>query len=344
MVSKMSSLAQKRVVVPVSSVGSPFSSGPVGHAHLEGLEPVVPVALDLDLDALGERVDHGDADAVQAAGDLVAAATELAAGVQHGEHDRDRGELLARRDVDRDAATVVGDLDAAVGEDRHLDAVAVAGQRLVDGVVHDLPHQVVQAALAGGADVHARALAHRLEALEDLDRAGVVGAGLDRVALENAGRDHVRERGAGPGWLDWSAATAAGLGRTLRRWSRRPRSSSSAVRPRARSARTGVLATQWPPHGWVGDQCSVYPSAPHNHVCCPGFGGIRPENRLSEARNRPGQPVLGGRPSPHTAVGAFRAFWAPPAAASPVGVPGAASLDPQAALASTTEPVVRRRR
>ena len=73
MVSKMSSLAQNRVVVPVSSVGSPFSSGPVGHAHLEGLEPVVAVALDLDLDALGERVDHRDADAVQAAGDLVAA-------------------------------------------------------------------------------------------------------------------------------------------------------------------------------------------------------------------------------------------------------------------------------
>ena len=30
MVSKMSSLAQNRVVVPDSSVGSPFSSGPVG--------------------------------------------------------------------------------------------------------------------------------------------------------------------------------------------------------------------------------------------------------------------------------------------------------------------------
>ncbi len=195
MVSKMSSLAQKRVVVPVSSVGSPFTSGPVGDAHVEGLEPVEAVALDVDLDALGQRVDHRDADAVQTAGDLVAAAAELAAGVQHGEHDRDRGELLARRDVDRDAPAVVADLDAAVGHDRDLDAVAEAGQRLVDGVVNDLPHQVVQAALTGRADVHAGALADRLEPLQHLDGAGVVGARLHRVPFEDAGRDHVRSGG-----------------------------------------------------------------------------------------------------------------------------------------------------
>ncbi len=58
---------------------------------------------------------------------------------------------------------------AAVGQQRDLDAVAVAGQRLVDRVVDDLPDQVVQAALAGRADVHAGPLADRLEALEDLD-------------------------------------------------------------------------------------------------------------------------------------------------------------------------------
>ena len=46
--------------------------------------------------------------------------------------------------------------------------VAVAGQRLVDRVVDDLVDQVVQAALTGGADVHAGPLADRLETLEDL--------------------------------------------------------------------------------------------------------------------------------------------------------------------------------
>ena len=48
--------------------------------------------------------------------------------------------------------------------------VAVAGQRLVDGVVDDLVDEVVQAALTGGADVHAGALADGVETLEDGDR------------------------------------------------------------------------------------------------------------------------------------------------------------------------------
>src|SRR5207253_473854 len=50
-----------------------------------------------------------------------------------------------------------------------LDAVAVAGQRLVDRVVDDLPDQVMQAALRGGADVHTGALADRLQSFQDRD-------------------------------------------------------------------------------------------------------------------------------------------------------------------------------
>ena len=129
-----------------------------------------------------------DADAVQAAGDRVAAAAELAAGVQHGQHDLDGAAALGLDDVDRDAAAVVGDADAAVGEQRDVDRVGVAGERLVDGVVDDLVDEVVQAALAGGPDVHAGALAHRLEALEHGDGAGVVGA-VDLAGVrEDAGR------------------------------------------------------------------------------------------------------------------------------------------------------------
>jgi hypothetical protein len=52
----------------------------------------VAVAPHLDDELLGERVDDRRADAVEAAGDLVAAAVaELAAGVQDGEDDLDRG-------------------------------------------------------------------------------------------------------------------------------------------------------------------------------------------------------------------------------------------------------------
>ena len=45
----------------------------------------------------------------------------------------------------------------------------VAVDHLVDRVVDDLPEQVVVAARVDAADVHAGPLAHRLEALEDLD-------------------------------------------------------------------------------------------------------------------------------------------------------------------------------
>ena len=79
---------------------------------------MLAVAVDLDDQPLAERVDHADADAVQAAGDLVALAAELAAGVQDGEHDLGRALALVRTGrvrVDRDAAAVVVDPAAAVG-------------------------------------------------------------------------------------------------------------------------------------------------------------------------------------------------------------------------------------
>ena len=121
---------------------------------------------------LGERVDDRDADAVQAAGDLVAAAlAELAAGVQRGEHDLGGGPLLLGMLVDRDPAAVVDDGDAVVGVEGELDLVAVAGERLVDRVVDHLVDEVVKAARAGRADVHPGALAHRVEPAQDGDLA-----------------------------------------------------------------------------------------------------------------------------------------------------------------------------
>jgi hypothetical protein len=128
---------------------------------------------------------------VQAAGHLVAAAVaELAAGVEDGEHDLDGRLALLLHRRDGDAAAVVDDRDRVVGVDRDVDAVAMAGERLVDGVVNDLVDQVVQAPYTGRADVHAGALPHGLEALEDGDvlgvvararRAGLVGVVCQRV-------------------------------------------------------------------------------------------------------------------------------------------------------------------
>ena len=67
------------------------------------------VAPDLEVEPFGQRVHDRDADAVQTAGNLVAVVVELAAGVQHRQHDFG-GRLAALVHVDRDAAAVVDDV------------------------------------------------------------------------------------------------------------------------------------------------------------------------------------------------------------------------------------------
>ena len=99
---------------------------------------------------------------------------ELAASVK-GRHDHlQRRDLHVGVPVDRDAAAVVRDRDSVVLADDHVDLVAVAGQRFVHRVVDYLVDEMVQPALRRIADVHGRALAYGLQALEYLDRGGVV--------------------------------------------------------------------------------------------------------------------------------------------------------------------------
>ena len=136
------------IVVPVGSSFAIFptsSMSPSGLAALELLPVDVAVAAHLGDQPLGERVDDRDADAVQAAGDLVAVAAELAAGVELREDDRQRGQSLLRHHVDGDARAPVLDGDRVVGMERDLDPVVAARERLVDGVVDDLVDEVVEA-------------------------------------------------------------------------------------------------------------------------------------------------------------------------------------------------------
>ena len=60
-------------------------------------------------------------------------------------------------------------ISAAVCMQKHVDIGAETGQRLVDGVVHDLIYQMVQTAAGGGADIHTGALADSLQAFQNLD-------------------------------------------------------------------------------------------------------------------------------------------------------------------------------
>ena len=102
---------------------------------------------------------------MQAARDLVAPAAELAARMELGEDDLGGGQADALHHADRDAAPVVGDGHPRIRMDSDGDVVAAALKGLVDRVVDDLVDEVVEAAKAGGSDVHAGPLAYRLEAL-----------------------------------------------------------------------------------------------------------------------------------------------------------------------------------
>ena len=106
---------------------------------------------------------------MQPAGYLVAAAAELAAGVQHRQAHLHGGAAHLGVNAHGEAAAVVPDGDAAILVQRHVDALAEARQRLVHGVVHNLIDQVMQAPHVRGADIHARALADGLQALQHLN-------------------------------------------------------------------------------------------------------------------------------------------------------------------------------
>ncbi len=179
----------------------PVSVEDAGHAALEAQPLLGRRPVDVDVHPRREGVDDRESHAVQTAGRDVGATAELAAGVELGRDHLDAGEPGLGLLVGRDAATVVVDLHGVVRVEGDLDPVGRAGQRLIDAVVDDLPQAVHEATGVGRADVHAGALAHRLESLEDEEVGrvvGVVGDG-DELRVElNCPRSI---RGTDPSWL-----------------------------------------------------------------------------------------------------------------------------------------------
>ena len=112
---------------------------------------------------------------MQPARDLVAAVAELAARMKDRERERHSRDLLFRVQVNGEPTAVVRDPDPVAGEQFDRDGVAVTRQRLVDGVVDDLVHEVVETPFARGADVHAGSFADGLEPLQHRDGTCVVG-------------------------------------------------------------------------------------------------------------------------------------------------------------------------
>ncbi len=143
------------------------------HAPLIAVLKELPALLDLYGHSLRQRVHHGGADTVQAAAGLVGGVVELASGVQGREDDALRADTEFVH-IDRDAAAVVLHRAGSVLLQPHVDRIAVSRQVFVNGIVHDLVDQVVQASRRGAADIHARPGAHRFQSFQDADAAGVI--------------------------------------------------------------------------------------------------------------------------------------------------------------------------
>ncbi len=129
----------------------------------------------------GEGIHNRGADAVQAAGDFIAPAAELSAGVQDGIDHLHGGLSGLVVDADGNASAVVRDRDGIVRIDGDLDMGAESRQRLIHRVIDDLIDQMVEPSGGGGADVHAGALADCLQALEDLNVIRRVGTHIPGI-------------------------------------------------------------------------------------------------------------------------------------------------------------------
>jgi hypothetical protein len=154
----------------------------VGKAHVV----LFAVAPDAQIKPFRQSVYDRHAHTVQAAGDFVGVLFELTARVELGHDDFGGADAFLGVDAGRNATAVVAHGAGTVGIQDHVDAIGVAGQRLVDCVVHDLVDHVMQArAVIGIADIHARPLAHGIEALQHLDAVGAIF-----VWVGDGGRGH----------------------------------------------------------------------------------------------------------------------------------------------------------
>ena len=99
---------------------------------------------------------------------------ELAARMQNG-HDDFHGGLALFMHIDRNASSVIGNADAVVGADGDFYMGCVTGECFVDTVVNRFIDQMMQTALTGVADIHARALPDGLKTFQHGDfRGGIL--------------------------------------------------------------------------------------------------------------------------------------------------------------------------
>ncbi len=157
-----------------------FSPGPIRiadhcqrscwHAHMVFLLMDLAIAVDGNRQGFGKCVHHGHADPVEAAGDLVGIVIKLTASMQHRHDHLGRRYPLIRVHIHGDATPVIIDRDRVIAMQDNVDFIAMACQRLIDGIIDHLEHHVMQSgAIIGVTDIHTGTLAHRIKPFQNLD-------------------------------------------------------------------------------------------------------------------------------------------------------------------------------
>ena len=77
--------------------------------------------------------------------------------------------------TDRNAVAVVRHANIAVRKERDLYVVTAARHRFIARIIKYLPDEMVETLGTRGSNVHPRAFAHRLKALKDRNRRGIIG-------------------------------------------------------------------------------------------------------------------------------------------------------------------------
>jgi len=131
------------------------------------------VPLDLDNHFFTEGVHDGYTHAMQAAGNLVAGAAEFSAGVKNRQHHFHR-RFAGFMHIHRNSPAIIGDGNRIILVDHDIHFVAIAGQRLIDAVVHDFIHQMVQAFAGSAADIHPRPFPDCFQSFQNLNLLGAI--------------------------------------------------------------------------------------------------------------------------------------------------------------------------
>ena len=126
------------------------------------------VPVDLNLEPDRERIHHGRTDTVKTAGYFISAAAELSARMQNRKYHFDCRNSQFLLNIDGNSSSVVLDCHGIVAMYRHFNLAAVTGQCLIDGIIHNFVHEMMQSPRRGRTDVHARSLPNCFQTFQNL--------------------------------------------------------------------------------------------------------------------------------------------------------------------------------